>query len=374
MATSAVGPGFLTQTTVFTARLGASFGFAILISVLFDIAAQLNIWRVIAVGERRAQDIANLVLPGLGHFLAILIAFGGLAFNVGNIAGTGLGANALLDIDPRVGAAASAVVAVSIFMMREAGRAMDRFTQTLGLIMIALMVYVMVTSAPPVGEAALRSVWPTQIGVLEIVTLVGGTVGGYITFAGGHRLLDAGVRGAAALPQVQRSALTGIGLASIVRIALFLAALGVVARVDILGAANPPAAVFEEAAGSIGRRLFGLAMWAAAITSVVGASYTSVSFLRSTAPLVDRYPRIAIIGFILASTVIFLAIGRPVRLLILAGAFNGMILPVALTVMLIAAHRRVVVGAYRHPRWLTAAGALTALLMGALGAYTLMRE
>jgi Mn2+/Fe2+ NRAMP family transporter len=374
MATSAVGPGFLTQTTVFTARLGASFGFAILMSVLLDVAAQLNIWRVIAVGERRAQDIANLVLPGLGHVLAGLIALGGLAFNVGNIAGTGLGANALLDIDPRIGAAASAVAAISIFVVREAGRAMDRFTQALGLVMIALMIYVMITSAPPLGEAALRSVWPAQIGVLEIVTLVGGTVGGYITFAGGHRLLDAGVHGAAALPQVQRSALTGIGVASFVRIALFLAALGVVARADILGAANPPAAVFEAAAGGIGRRVFGVVMWAAAITSVVGASYTSVSFLRSTIPAIDRWPRVAIIAFILLSTAIFLTIGRPVRLLILAGAVNGMILPLALGVMLVAAHRRSVVGDYRHPRSLTAAGALTALLMGALGAYTLVRE
>lgn len=374
MATSAVGPGFLTQTTVFTARLGASFGFAILMSVLFDIAAQLNIWRVIAVGERRAQDIANLVLPGLGHVLAALIVFGGLAFNVGNIAGTGLGANALLDIDPRVGAAASAVAAISIFVVREAGRAMDRFTQVLGLVMIALMIYVMITSAPPVGEAALRTVWPTHFGALEIVTLVGGTVGGYITFAGGHRLLDAGVRGASALPQVQRSALTGIGVASFVRVALFLAALGVVARADILGAANPPAAVFEAAAGAAGRRIFGVVMWAAAITSVVGASYTSVSFLRSIVPAVDRNPRVAIIGFILLSTLIFLTIGRPVRMLILAGAVNGMILPLALGVMLVAAHRRSVVGDYRHPRWLTAAGTLTALLMGALGAWTLLRE
>ncbi|HSJ31707.1 MAG TPA: NRAMP family divalent metal transporter [Longimicrobiales bacterium] len=374
MATSAVGPGFLTQTTVFTARLGASFGFAILVSVLLDLAAQLNIWRVIAVGERRAQDIANIVLPGLGHVLAGFIAIGGLAFNVGNIAGTGLGANALLDIDPRIGAAASAVVAISIFVVREAGHAMDRFTQVLGVVMIALMAYVMVTSAPPLGEAALRSVWPEQIGILEIVTLVGGTVGGYITFAGGHRLLDAGVKGAGALPQVQRSALTGIGVASFVRIARVLAALGVVARADILGAANPPAAVFEAAAGAIGRRVFGVVMWAAAITSVVGASYTSVSFLRSSIPVIDRNPRIATIVFILLSTAIFLTIGRPVRLLILAGAVNGMILPLALGVMLVAAHRTAVVGDYRHPRLLTLAGILTAVLMGALGAWTLVRE
>jgi Mn2+/Fe2+ NRAMP family transporter len=210
--------------------------------------------------------VANLVLPGLGHALAILIAFGGLAFNVGNIAGTGLGADALLGIDARVAAAGSAVIAISIFLVREAGRAMDRFTQLLGAVMIALVIYVMITSNPPVAEAALRSVYPLRIGVLEIVTLVGGTVGGYITFAGGHRLLDAGVHGTAALPQVQRSALTGIGVASLVRIALFLAALGVVSSTDILAASNPPAAVFEAAAGAVGRRLFGIVMWAAAIT------------------------------------------------------------------------------------------------------------
>src|SRR5919197_381777 len=90
MATSAIGPGFLTQTAVFTEQLRASFGFAILISVLFDLGAQLNIWRVIAVSRERAQDVANRVGPGLGHALAVLVALGGLAFNIGNVAGAGL--------------------------------------------------------------------------------------------------------------------------------------------------------------------------------------------------------------------------------------------------------------------------------------------
>lgn len=53
MATSAIGPGFLTQTAVFTAQFGASFGFAILLSVLVDLGAQLNIWRVLVASERQ---------------------------------------------------------------------------------------------------------------------------------------------------------------------------------------------------------------------------------------------------------------------------------------------------------------------------------
>src|SRR2546423_11428507 len=116
MATSPIGPGFLTQTAVFTSQLGASFGFAILISILFDLGAQLNIWRVIAVAERRAQDVANALFPGLGTLLAILVSLGGLAFNIGNIAGAGLGMNATFGMTTLQGAILSAIIGVGLFL------------------------------------------------------------------------------------------------------------------------------------------------------------------------------------------------------------------------------------------------------------------
>lgn len=372
MATSAIGPGFLTQTAIFTAQLGASFGFAILVSILFDLGAQLNIWRVLAVAERRAQDVANDVLPGLGHVLAALVALGGLAFNIGNIAGTGLGLNALAGIDVKAGAAASAVVAIGLFVVREAGRAMDRFAQALGIVMIALTAYVVITARPPLGDAVIRTFAPLEVDPLSIVTIVGGTVGGYITFAGAHRLIDAGVHGRDALGRVIRSASLGIGIASLMRILFFLATLGVVAHGATLDPANPPASAFRHAAGDVGQRLFGIVMWAAAITSVVGSAYTSVSFLRSVSARVDRAPSRAIIVFIVISTAIFLVIGRPVTVLVLVGAINGLILPVSLGAMLVAAHRTRIVGDYRHPRWLTSAGVIVAFAMAALGVRALV--
>ena len=64
MATSAIGPGFITQTVAFTDQLAAAFAFAIVVSILFDIAIQLNVWRVIGVSGRRAQDLANGVRAG----------------------------------------------------------------------------------------------------------------------------------------------------------------------------------------------------------------------------------------------------------------------------------------------------------------------
>jgi len=374
MATSSIGPGFLTQTAVFTERLAASFGFVILASVILDLGAQLNIWRVIALSGKRAQDIANAVLPGLGHTLAMLVAIGGLAFNVGNVAGTGLGLNVLTGVPTATGAIISAGIAIGLFLVKEAGRAMDRFVKALGFVMIALTLYVAFRSQPPIAEAAVRTFVPLEIDTLAILTLVGGTVGGYITFAGAHRLVDAGISGPAALPQVMRSATTGITATAVMRVLLFLAALGVVAKGLSLDAGNPPASVFRLAAGEAGYRIFGMVMWAAAATSVVGASYTSVSFLRTLHPAIEHYQRAVIIGFILFSAAVFLLVGRPVQVLILVGALNGLILPLALAVMLVAAHRVSIVGDYRHPRWLAVFGAITAAATAFLAVRTLWTE
>jgi len=374
MATSAIGPGFLTQTAVFTERLGPSFGFAILISVVIDLAAQLNIWRVIAVSGRRAGDIADDVAPGLGRVLTFLVALGGLAFNVGNVAGAGLGLEVATGMPVRIGAMLSALGAIVLFSLKEAGKAMDRFSIALGVVLVALTWYVAVASHPPLAEAVARTFVPTTIDILSIVTIVGGTVGGYITFAGAHRLVDAGVKGAAAVRDVTRSAFTAIGIASLMRIVLFLAALGVVSRGLALDPANPPASVFRHATGEVGYRLFGVVMWSAAITSVVGAAYTSVTFLRVLHRAFDAYWQRVVITFIALSTLIFLLIGQPVRTLMIVGALNGLILPLALGTMLVAAHRPSVVGTYRHPRLLTALGAVVTLAMAMASAYVLWRD
>ena len=378
MATSAIGPGFLTQTVVFTAALGASFGFAILVSVLFDIGAQLTVWRIVVASGLPAQSLADRVLPGLGKALILLVATGGLAFNIGNVAGAGLGLNALLGLDTALGAALSSAIAIGLFLSKEAGRAMDRFAQLMGMVMVLLAAYVAWAASPPLGEAVLRTVVPTRLDALSIVTIVGGTVGGYITFAGAHRLLDAGVTGVASIGQASRSAVLGVGVASLMRVVLFLAALGIVSQGLRLDPANPPASVFRHAAGELGYRLFGAVMWAAAITSIVGSAYTSVSFLRTLLRPAEREnPRTAsgmIIGFIVVSTVVFLLVGRPVTILIAVGALNAFVLPIGLTAMLLASRRTDLMNGYRHPPLLFAAGAAVAMLMAGLGVYTVATQ
>ncbi|AXY78603.1 divalent metal cation transporter [Paraflavitalea soli] len=368
MANSSIGPGFLTQTTVFTSQLLAGMGFVILVSVLLDIGAQLNTWRVLTVSELRAQDLANKLLPGLGYFLAILVIIGGFAFNIGNIAGCGLGMNVLTGMSFETGAIISCVVALALFWLSEIGKMLDGFTKTLGVIKILLTLYIAFSAHPPLGEALRQTILPEKISTVAIVALVGGTVGGYITFSGAHRLLDAGIKGQDQLPQVDRSAMSGIVISSIMRYVLFLAVLGVVVQGVVLDANNPPASVFKHAAGELGFRIFGVVLWSAAISSVVGAAYTSVSFFKTFHPVFVKHERLCISVFIILSTVIFVWIGKPKQLLIAAGIVNGLILPIGLAIILIAAMNRTLMKGYRHPVWMQLSGWAVVIVMGIMGA------
>ncbi|TFD86353.1 divalent metal cation transporter [Cryobacterium serini] len=368
MATSAVGPGFIVQTTTFTVQLGAAFAFAIVVSILVDIAVQLNVWRVIGVSGKRAQELANTVLPGAGWFLAALIFTGGLIFNVGNIAGTGLGTNVLFGIDPKIGGLVSAAVAIAIFLSKRAGVALDKIVVVLGAVMILLIGYVAIVSQPPLGEALKNAVIPDNVDFLIITTLIGGTIGGYITYAGAHRMIDAGVSGRENVGEITKSSILGIIITGVIRVLLFLAILGVVAGGVALTSDNLAAEAFQSAAGDIGLQLFGVILWAASITSVIGAAYTSISFV-TTAKTSPRVRSIATCVFIAVSATAFTLLGQaPATLLIMAGAVNGLILPVGFAVILwVAWRRRDLLGGYVYPKWLLVVGVAAWLLTLYLG-------
>ncbi|WP_107706108.1 NRAMP family divalent metal transporter [Nocardioides allogilvus] len=370
MATSAIGPGFITQTTVFTAQLGAAFAFAIVVSILVDIAVQLNVWRVIGVSGLHAQDLANKVLPGSGYVLAVLVVLGGAVFNIGNIGGTALGMNAMFGMDVKLGGAISAAIAVAIFLSKRAGVAMDRIVVVLGVLMISMVLYVAIVSDPPVGEALRQSVLPDEVSFLIITTLIGGTVGGYITYAGAHRLVDSGITGTEHISMITRGSVTGIIVTGIMRALLFLAVLGVVAGGAVLATDNPPASAFQHALGDVGVRIFGVILWAASITSVIGASYTSVSFMAGFMGRLREQRNLLVVGFITVCAVAFLALGKaPVTLLVLAGALNGLILPVGLAIILWAAARRSgdLLKGYAYPKYLLVIGILVWMLTVYLG-------
>lgn len=367
MATSSIGPGFMLQTAAFTNELKADFAFAIVVSLIFSLVAQLNVWSIIAVSQMRGQDIANKVLPGLGYLVAFLVALGGLAFNIGNVGGAAMGLNIIFGIDTTTGAAISGMIGILLFASKKMGGVLDTTAKVLGMVMLLLIAYVASSTNPPVGQAASQAILPDQVPWLATVTLIGGTVGGYITFSGGHRLIDAGVTGLGHLSDVRRAAFMGLTVDALVRVLLFLAVLGVVSMGFVLDPKDPAGSAFLLGAGPVGHILFGIVFFCAALTSVVGAAYTSVSFLKTLFKPVEKYEKLTIMAFIFVSTCILMGIGKPAALLILAGSLNGLILPVTLAVMLVATHKKNIVGEYKHNRLLYGAGWIVVIVTAYMG-------
>lgn len=376
MATSAIGPGFLTQTATFTGQHGASFGFVILVSIIMSAIAQINIWRVLCVSGLRGQDVANKLLPGLGYFVSFMIVLGGLVFNIGNVGGGALGFNTLLGIPTEIGYVLAGAMAILVFVVKNAKNAMDTVAKIMGGIMIVVILVVIFVVQPPVGDA-LKNTFVPETGVsplfAAILTLMGGTVGGYITFSGAHRLIDAQITGEDNMKEISKSSVTGIGIATLVRIMLFLAVLGVVSKglisgADLSASGNPAADAFRAGAGEWGYRFAGMVLLCAAITSIIGAAYTSVSFLKTFSKSIEAHENGWIIGFIAVSTVIMLVLGQPALLLVVAGAFNGLILPITLGVCLVGGNsKKIMPQNYKHPIVLTVLGIVMVVLAAYLG-------
>lgn len=370
MATSAIGPGFLTQTSKFTAQYGPALILIILLAILMDITAQMNIWSIVSVSKMRAQDVANKVLPGLGVALAALVAIGGLAFNVGNVGGVALGFNAMFGLNEKVGAVIAGCLGIIIFVNKNAKTIMDKVATLLAAIILVTVLVVAVISQPPLGVVASSLTKFNEIPSMfvALTTLLGGSCGGYIAFSGAHRLLDAGISGPENVGHVRKSVLQGCGTSGTVRILLFLAVLGTcmigsqwnAANADtIINASNPAAEAFRLSAGNLGYRLFGLCLFSAGVSSVVGAAFTSVSFLKTLHPFIAKYERQFVVGFIAFSTLMMVLVGNAAQLLIVAGAFNGLILPVSLGVMLLACRNKKIVGEeYKHPTWMIVLGVI----------------
>lgn len=368
MATTSVGPGFLTQTAVFTNMYQIDMAFPVFASMFITFGIVMNLWRIVGVSGLRIQDIANRVAPGLGYPIGILLALGAVAFNFGNVSGSALGIQVLTGVDTGWGALFTGIIGSLLFVIHNASKRMDQMARYLGLFMIVLIAYVAMTSLPPLMPTAIAAVAPSDYGnlLLPTLTIVGGAVGGYYT--GAQRLVDIGLKGEANVADIKRAAWAGISIAVVIRILLFMAILGVLVTGVTLDAKNPAADAFRHGAGEVGYFIFGLVLFVASITSVVGNSYMAISLVKTLFPAIARNEKAWCVGFILVTSLGTVFMNMPILLLMLAGLVNSIILPIVLATVLVATKRKDIVGDYRHPMWLTLMGSAIVLVMGAASA------
>ncbi|OBU32811.1 NRAMP family divalent metal transporter [Photobacterium kishitanii] len=363
MATTSVGPGFLTQTAVFTNIYNVDMAFPVFASMFITFGIVMNLWRIVAVSGLRIQDIANKVAPGMGYFIGILLALGAVAFNFGNVSGSALGMNVLIGLDTTWGAIFTGVIGSLLFIVHNASKRMDQMARYLGLLMIVLIAYVALTNLPPLAPTVIAAIAPSDFSnlLLPTLTIVGGAVGGYYT--GAQRLIDVKLTGSENIHNVTKTAWAGISIAVIIRILLFCAVLGVITTGVTLDPSNPAADAFRHGAGDIGYFIFGLVLFVASITSVVGNSYMAISLIKTLFPIVARNEKSWCVGFIILTTLGTVLMNMPILLLMLAGLVNSIILPIVLATVLAATRKKDIVGDYKHPLYLTTIGGIIVIIM-----------
>ncbi len=371
MATSAIGPGFLTQTTVFTEKLLYNFGFVIVVSIIIDVIAQVTIWRALTFSNLKAQQLGNILLPGLGNLLAVCVACGGLVFNIGNFAGAGMGINSMLELPNKWGILITALIVFYLFYADNSLKKLDFVIRILGILMLVLITIMIFKAKIDFAKLVQFSILPEVFDIKSTITLIGGTVGGYITFAGAQRLMDAGMVGEEHSAEVIKSASIGILFTGVLRYFLFIGTLSIVLAGISIDANNPTASVFMATFGKAGKVLFGLMIWAASITSVIGATYTSIAFLKGFHPVFEQKKKFFALIFVLISVIAILIFGKPVNLLLFAGYINGFILPVGLAIVLFSIRNNSIFSNFKYPVFLQIIAWLILIILSSFAIYSL---
>ncbi|EVT97228.1 putative membrane protein, partial [Vibrio parahaemolyticus V-223/04] len=86
----------------------------------------------------------------------------------------------------------------------------------------------------------------------------------------------------------------------------------------------------RQGAGQLGYFIFGLVLFVASITSVVGNSYMAISLIKTLFPVVARNEKAWCVGFIILTSLGTVTMDMPILLLMLAGLVNSIILPIVL--------------------------------------------
>lgn len=369
MATAAVGPGFITQTAAFTIRLGVGMFAVVLISILIDILIQLNIWKTLIYNNLRFSEFAKSVFGKGGTLMVGSLVLGGLLFNIGNIAGLVMGWQWATGWSAFSGIVFSLGLVTVIFLVRSANRLVDVFAQVVGVCMLGLLLYSGFKTEVPWPEFKQTEAYASGFDLFAILTLVGGTVGGYISYAGAHRFLDSGIFGRASAKAVSQSARRGILISGIIRILLFLVVLGTIYQFpEIRDHPSPAGEVFERGLGETGRRIFGMLLWCASITSLVGCTYTSISFVKNPGLKSNKWWPIF---FLAGSIFLYLTIQNPSGLLVWAGTLNAWVLPISIGMILVYTKKHH--HQYQPPLVQRVALLCTALLLAFAAVYTLIK-
>lgn len=350
LAAAFIGPGTVTTA----ASAGAGFGLSLLWALLFSTLACLLLQeasaRITVVSGRNLGEALReryrTGLAGIGILVLVLgaIVVGCAAYEAGNILGGVAGAGLVTGLAPWVLTLASGLVAAILLFFgapRTVARILGMLVAVMGIAFLATAVRLAPGAAEILRGLLVPSV-PEGASVL-VLGLVGTTVVPYNLFMG------SGLARGQKLPELRFGLAVAILLGGLISMGIVVVGAAVTGAFSF----DALAELLENRLGSWARVLFGTGLFAAgissAITAPLAAGITARSlFARSErdARWSDRSWRFrAVWGGVLAVGVFFGLSGlKPIPVIILAQALNGVLLPVVAVFLLLAVNDRRLMG------------------------------
>ncbi|MEM9172104.1 MAG: Nramp family divalent metal transporter [Pseudomonadota bacterium] len=378
VAAAFIGPGTVTTCMV----AGATHGFALIWVLVFatiatmllqDMSTRLGVIARLGLGEALMQ-----LAPGrwgrwaIAALVLIALAIGNAAYEAGNLAGGALGVTAVVDTLPySVALLVMGAIAAGILWI-------DHYA-TIERILVA-MVLVM-SLAFGVSLFITRPDWATLLSglrpslpdgsVLFALGLIGTTIVPYNLF-----LHAATARqhwqSAGDLSYARTESRWSIGIGGLVSVFILATAATTLLGTQVASAADMALAV-EPAFGTAAKWIVAIGLAAAGLTSAITAPLASAFVVGELVPCCAPYRRI------IALTVLGIGLGlaisgiKPVALILLAQAANGILLPLVAGLLLVVMNRRDWLGTAANSTIANIAGASVTLLCLALGVRALLR-
>ncbi len=379
VAAAFIGPGTVTACTL----TGAAHGMTLLWVLVFAVAATMLLQEMSArlaltTGRGLAEALAALA-PPTGHIIAwvtgLAVVLGVVAFEAGNLAGAGLGLAAVGQTDAPLWTAGVAIAA-GVLLLTGSYRLIERVLVACVALM-GLMFAVTAVAVMPDPGALLGGLFVPRLpdaGVLPALALVGTTIVPYNIYLYASVVRERW-QGAEALPAVRRDLCLAVAVGGLISAAIVVTAAAGLEGAEVTSAADM-ARQLEPLLGDWARLFFGagfaIAGLTSAITAPLAAAYVVTGLVRADAALSGPLSRAVMLACLGAGAAFALSGVRPVQLILLAQAANGLILPVIAAALLLALNDRVRLGAQANSWLSNAAGLLTVLVCGALAVRVLV--
>lgn len=379
---SFIGPGTTTSAT----RAGATYGYALLWTVIFSViavivmqemAARLGIVTQNGLAEELVKELSDR--PPLKWAMIILVAsaivLGGVAYMGGDLTGTAIGISSLTGIPSNIVAPIWGIGVLILINIGDAVKTLEKLLSVCVSVMAIVFVVTMIIVKPDLGELLMGAVPNVpQNAIMTCVAMIGTTVVPYNMFIHATSARKTW-HNPEELPLARFDVTISMIIGGIITGAVMITA-GTVMRGMTVSSAADMAVQLEPLLGSFSKPFLSIGLISAGVSSAVvtplGVSYVLAGLFKWKMDKTDKRffatnIIVVVIGIIVSATGY-----NPISIIMMAQAVNGIFLPIIVIALVFITSRTRVLGQYKNSLLRNLLGGCVAIISLVIGISSVM--